>query len=148
MNCVRPGNYFDTIGQAKKIYGRRMEPLCRKWTLTHSELDILLFLYNHPEYDRAVDIVTRRGIAKSHVSLSVGTLETKLLLVREEDPGDRRTVHLRLTQAGQVIAEEGRQLQRRYFDTVFAGITPEELEVWQGICDRVVQNLRDMDPHE
>ena len=73
-----------------------MDPICKKWDLTRNELDVLLFLANNPEFDRAVDIVNNRGLSKSHVSLSISNLERRGVLERIDDPDDRRTVHLRL----------------------------------------------------
>lgn len=134
-------NYFETSQRAIKEYGRMLEPVCRAWSLTRNEVDILLFLRNNPGLDRAADIVSRRGIAKSHVSLSVTTLEEKGLILRREDSSDRRTVHLVLTEQGSAIAAEARSAQKQFFETLHAGITAEELAVWQGIMEKISRNI-------
>lgn len=134
-------NYFDIMGMAKKNYGKALEPLCRKWELTRNELDILLFLYNNPEFDRAADIVSRRGIAKSHVSMSVASLEERGALTRRFDPTDRRQAHLELTEQGQEIAGEARAVQHSYFSGLYQGVTEEELEVWREITQKVCDNI-------
>ena len=36
--------FFETALRAQKSYSRLMEPVCKKWDLTHNELDVLLFL--------------------------------------------------------------------------------------------------------
>lgn len=141
MDFWGTASYFDIVGQAKKSYGKALEPVCRRWELTRGEMDVLLFLHNNPAFDRAVDIVHRRGIAKSHVSLSVSALERRGLLVRTFTPEDRRTAHLRLTSAGTAIAREGRDLQEGYLARVFAGITPEELVLWQRLMEQVRKNV-------
>ena len=41
--------FFETALRAQKSYSRLMEPVCKKWNLTHNELDVLLFLANNPE---------------------------------------------------------------------------------------------------
>lgn len=134
-------NYFDIMGKAKKNYGKALEPLCRKWELTRNELDILLFLYNNPEFDRAADIVSRRGIAKSHVSMSVASLEERGALTRRFDPTDRRQAHLELTEQGQEIAGEARAVQHSYFSGLYQGVTEEELEIWREITQKVCDNI-------
>jgi len=134
-------NYFDIMGMAKKNYGKALEPLCRKWELTRNELDILLFLYNNPEFDRAADIVSRRGIAKSHVSMSVASLEERGALTRRFDPTDRRQAHLELTELGQEIAGEARAVQHSYFSGLYQGVTEEELEIWREITQKVCDNI-------
>lgn len=138
-------NYFDVMTQSQKMYGRQLEPICKKWDLTRNELDVLLFLYNNPQYDRAADIVARRGIAKSHVSLSVAGLEEKALLLRQFSPNDRRTAHLKLTRQGNVIAAEGRQAQKHFFNALYQGITEEEMVLWRKITQKVCENVENFE---
>ena len=142
MDHFTPAAYFDILGQAQKAYGRHLEPVCKAWGLTRNELDILLFLYNNPESDRAADIVSRRGIAKSHVSLSTGTLEEKGLLLRQFSETDRRTAHLKLTKQGQAIAAQGRERQKEFFGMLYEGISGEELAVWKKISQITYENLK------
>ena len=82
MECAKKAgiDYFDILGMAKKGYSKLLAPICEEYGLTRNELDVLLFLHNNPEYDRAVDIVNNRGLSKSHVSLSISGLEEKGLL--------------------------------------------------------------------
>ena len=138
-------NYFDIVSRSQKAYGKRLEPICKKWDLTRNELDVLLFLYNNPEYDRAVDIVSRRGIAKSHVSLSVSNLESRGLLVRCFAPADRRTAHLKLTEQGKRIAGEAREIQQQFFARIYEGVSDEEFEIWRNITQKVCENIENLD---
>lgn len=141
MHPFRISAYFDILSQSQKAYSRHLEPVCKKWDLTRSEVDVLLFLYNNPEFDRAADIVTRRGMTKSHVSMSVASLADRELLERRYSPEDRRTVHLRLLEAGTRIAAEARAAQRQFFDTLYEGVSPEELALWDSIVRRVFENI-------
>ncbi len=137
--------FFETLQRSKKSYGRLLEPVCQKWKLTRNELDVLLFLANNPEYDRAADIVERRGIAKSHVSLAVTRLLQRGLLSRSFAPADRRAAHLKLTEAAAQAVDEGRQAQRSFFEQIFAGLTPEELERWRQTVEKVSKNIEAME---
>lgn len=138
-------DYFDNMLRAKKGYARVLDPICKEWNLTRNELDILLFLHNNPEYDRATDIVVRRGIAKSHVSLSVSSLEARGFVTRHVDGHDRRTVHLRLSETAASIAQAGRDAQVGFFKLLYAGLTQEEVNQWQGIIDKVSKNIAEME---
>ena len=138
-------SYFDILPRAQKGYARMLEPVCRKWDLTRNELDILLFLLNNPGLDRAADIVTRWGIAKSHVSQSVGTLEGKGLLLRVEDSADRRTVRLRLTDLGMPVALEGREAQNRFFDRIHQGLTEEDLALMRKLMQTICSNIANLE---
>ena len=141
MHPVQIASYFDILNQSQKAYGRQMEPVCKKWDLTRSEVDVLLFLYNNPRYDRAADIVTRRGMTKSHVSMSVASLADRGLLERRDSPSDRRTAHLRLLEEGEKIAAEAREAQRQFFAMLYEGVSAEELEMWEKITRKVFENI-------
>lgn len=138
-------DYFDTIASAKKSYSQCLEPVCKAWKLTRNELDVLLFLHNNPGFDRAVDIVSRRGIAKSHVSLSVTGLEEKGLLERRFSRQDRRMVHLELTEQGRTIAAEAREKQVQYFSALYRGVSPEEAELWKNIVLKIRENIKNIE---
>lgn len=137
--------YFDHMLKAHKGYGKHLEPICKQWGLTRNELDVLLFLHNNPGLDRAADIVSRRGIAKSHVSLSVTALEARGLLERRLDPEDRRTVHLHLTEAAIPIAEQGKAVQRAYFSRLFEGLSREEVALWLSLVEKVCKNIDNLE---
>lgn len=145
MQSFSMANYFDIVGQSQKLYARQMEPICKKWDLTRNELDVLLFLYNNPRYDRATDIVSRRGIAKSHVSLSVTNLEAKALLLRQFSQEDRRTAHLKLTEPGKKIAEEARRAQKTFFNVLYTDISEEDMLLWRKITQKVCENIENFD---
>ena len=138
-------NYFDIMGRAQKGYARLLDPICKKYDLTRNELDVLLFLANNPGLDRAADIAGIRQITKSHVSLSVSNLEQRGLLYRVFDPEDRRTAHLKLTEAALPIVREGGRIQQQYFDRIFAGLTDEEFAFWRSILDKVCSNIQSME---
>ena len=138
-------NYVDTMMRARKGYTKMMEPICSQWDLTRNELDVLLFLYNNPGFDRAADVALHRGMAKSHVSLSVNTLESKGLLKRHMDPADRRTIRLALTGDALYIAQQGREAQKVFFTRIYAGITEEEMAVWAAATEKITQNINNLD---
>lgn len=137
-------NYFGSVQLAKREYDKTLDPICKQWSLTRNELDILLFLYNHPHLNRAADLVNYRGMVKSHVSLSVRTLKEKGLLQQNPFPDDRRAVRLELTDNGSRIAAEAKELQHGFFEKLFRGLTPEEMELWLAIIKKVENNIQNL----
>lgn len=133
--------YFDAMGKATKEYSRYLEPVCKRWNLTQNEMAVLLFLFNNPGRDRAADIVECRGIAKSHVSLAVSNLERRKILTRHFEPTDRRTSHLALTEHGKEIAQEGKERQRAFFQALYAGVGPEEMEQLRHFGQKIMTNI-------
>ena len=144
-NLITKFNYFDTMARAQKGYARLLEPICKKCDLTRNELDVLLFLANNPDFDRAVDIVNNRGLAKSHVSMSVTSLENRGLLERIPDPLDRRTVHLKLTEQAKEITDWGCRVQKQFMDYLHQGVTEEQLEMMRMFADRVHENIKNIE---
>ena len=134
-------NFFDAMSRAKKEYTRCLEPVCKDFRLTQNELAVVLFLNNNPGLDRAADIVSCRGIAKSHVSLAVSTLEARNMVSRRFDPSDRRACHLVLTEKGMEIAEAGTARQRQFFDALYAGISSEERAQMRAIIGKIMDNI-------
>ena len=144
QEVLRSGQ-LDTIQMAKKRYAQIQEPVCQRYGITKTEMDVLLFLANNPGLDRAADIVNLRQITKSHVSLSVSNLEQRGLLYRVFDPEDRRTAHLKLTEAALPIVREGNQIQQDFFDRIFAGLSDEEFAFWRTILEKVCSNIQCME---
>ena len=138
-------HYFDISAAAQKYYTKLLDPVCKEWNLTRNELDVILFLHNNPEFDRAADIVSRRGIAKSHVSMSVASLEDKGLLLRRFDENDRRTAHLELTDASRVIADQAKEKQVQFFSLLYQGISGEEFDLWRKIQHKVYKNIENLE---
>ena len=144
-NLIAQFNYFDTMARAQKGYARLLEPICKKWDLTRNELDVMLFLANNPDYDRAVDIVNNRGLSKSHVSLSIANLESRGILRRIPDPVDRRTVHLELTEKAREIVEVGCRVQKQFMDYLHQGVTEEQLQMMMQFAERVHENIKNIE---
>ena len=144
MYHVQISTFFDILSQSQKAYSRQLEPVCKKWNVSRSEMDVLLFLYNNVIYDRAADIVAHRGMTKSHVSMSVDSLERRGFLERQYSASDRRTAHLLLTEAGEQIAREGREAQYRFFEMIHQGIDEEEILVWERITKKIQKNIENV----
>ena len=70
---------------------------------------------------RMVEISDGLGIAKSAVTKTVDRLEQRGLLVRERDPGDRRTVYGALSPAGHEVFAAARPVFVEAVERHFAG---------------------------
>ena len=133
--------FFERSRGLGKLYIRLFAPLLAKYGLTQTEADILMFLANNPEYDTAHDMVEKRHLAKSHISAGVDVLSGRGLRERYRREGNRKTIHLRLTEAAQPVVQEGRRLQRRYGQLLLAGFTRAEKDQLRRLLDRVAYNV-------
>ncbi len=133
---------WDGLSLFKKIYDQSLEPVCKKYQLTRMELDILLFLANNPGYDTAKDIIERRRLTKSHVSMSLKDLERRDLVQKEYYPGNQKTAHLKLSSASIQMVAEGQQAQKKFFQTVFRDFNPEDVSWMEDYFERMRKNMQ------
>ena len=119
-------NYIDFFSSMQELYQRALAPVCREYGLSSMELTILLFLANNPDYDTAAQIVRKRHLSKSHVSISIYSLEQKGLLRKEQRDGNRRSEHLVLCTSSKAMVKAGLEAQRRFLDKLTDGITQEQ----------------------
>ena len=125
----------------RKLYCGLFTSLLESWGLTQLEADILLFLANNPEYDTARDIVEVRHLAKSHVSAGIEALAGRGLLEREKRAGNRKTIHLRLTEAAGPVVAAGQAVQRQYGELLLAGLAEGEREELFRLLERIGENV-------
>ena len=125
----------------RKLYCSLFAPLLERHGLTQLEVDILLFLANNPPYDTARDIVEKRHLAKSHVSVGVDALAGRGLLERQMREGNRKTIHLVLTPAAAPLVAEGREIQAQYGQMLLAGFTGEERSELFRLLEKVGENV-------
>lgn len=124
----------------KKLYAQLCRETMDMYDLTRSELDILLFLYNHPEYDKAKDLVIHRSITKSHVSSGIDRLVEKGLIKSVQDVHDRRVFHLILMEDSKKIIEDGLRIRDKFNEILFSNISEEEKELFKKIIDQIYEN--------
>ena len=128
----------------RRQYGQMLEQVSRPWNLTRAEMEVLMFLVNHPRLDRAADIVELQGLTKSHVSIAVKVLCDRGFLVGEQDEKDRRVIHLKPTEAAAMVIEAGRAAQQTYFKEMFSCFTPEEKQQWMYLQEKLLSNMKNI----
>ena len=62
-------HFWDEHKTITRYYEMKMSGVCEKYNLRQMEYDILMFLYNNPEYNTAADIVRIRKSTKSIVEV-------------------------------------------------------------------------------
>lgn len=135
-------NLWEHHFPTKSLYSVCVEPVCRKHGITRTELDILLFLANNPQYDTAAEIVEIRCLAKSHVSTSIKALEQSGFLKKYYLPDNKKTVHLSICREAQPVIDDGRKAQEHFFQVMFAGLSQEEIQLMQTCFSRIQENIK------
>lgn len=135
-------NIFQHYAANETLYTATIAPVYEKHGLTHTEFTVLMFLANNPSFDTASDIVKYRHVAKSHVSLSVRTLQEKGLLRGAYHAPNRRTVHLTVQPCAAAILREGRKAQQAFGEILFSGFSPEERHQFTAFLKRIDGNIQ------
>lgn len=135
--------FWEQHALARSLYGDCLEDVCKAHGMTRMEMDILLFLANNPRYDTAADMVEIRQLAKSHVSMAVKTLTERGMLTRHYKSGNRKTVHLRLTEKANPIVRDGKKAQEKFVSILYAGFSGEEVQQCRELFCKIRENIRD-----
>ncbi len=135
-------DFLDTIASLKKLYAVSLEPICKQYSLTRMELDILLFLANNPQYDSAKDIIERRRLAKSHVSTSINSLIKKNYLESKYLPDNKKTVHLKLLNSTNEVIEAGQLVQKNFFETILKDLSKNEKQIIIDVFSKILKNTQ------
>ena len=133
-----------SIDISRKIslaYSKGCKPLCRELGLGQTSFDILMFLGNNPAYKTASEIVDIRHIKANLVSIHVDRLVREGYLVRRQVQGDRRKTELLCTEQAQPVIERGRQLQREFFEKLFANTDEEMRRTFSAVMGIIGNNL-------
>lgn len=126
--------------QGLNLYDKVSLPVRDKFGLTFMEFIVIMFLANNREYKKASDIVEVLGIAKSHVSMTILSLEERGLLERTMDPCDKRSSILELKNT-EAIVEEGRKAQNRFIEILLDGLDEKELMDTKKSFEKIEENI-------
>lgn len=135
------GDFLAITNQFQKVYGGKISKIAADYDMTKVEIDVLLFLYNNPQYNTAKEIVEVRHIAKSYVSKAVDLLVKRGYLCVKEDATDRRVVHLTILDDASGVVEQARKVQEDVLKVLLEGITEEELLAFEKIMRKMAENI-------
>ena len=131
-----------------RIYEQFCAPVCRKYCLSQTAFDILIFLANNENFNTARDIFRMRGIKSGIVSVTVENLIRAGYLRRENDPKDRRVQRLVLLPESAAVIEDGRQVQSAFIETLLRDITPGEREIFAEVTGKLIKTIDQLDAGE
>lgn len=132
--------FWDRHKAIMRYYELLTDEVCNKFGLTQMEYDILMFLFNNPQYNTAADIVKVRKSAKSHVSTSLKCLEKKGLIVRKQNKENKKTVEIFLLDTANAVVKEGLCIQRRFRQNLFRGFSEDEIILCKTMFEKICSN--------
>ena len=133
-------NFWDHHKAITCYYELLMSSVCQKYQLRQMEYDILMFLHSNPQHNTAADIVMIRKSTKSHVSVSLKSLERKGLIRRVQNKSNKKRIEITLTDRSAPIIDAGKQVQAQFSKDVLSGLTQEEKDICISIFCRIHDN--------
>lgn len=141
-------HFWDEHKTITRYYEMKVSGVCEKYQLRQLEYDILMFIYNNPEYNTAADIVRIRKSTKSHVSISLKVLEDRGFIERRVDKDNKKHVTINLLQLANEVIEDGKWAQKEFAQDMFEGLSEEEIKVFMNIFQKVYENAERMISNE
>lgn len=141
-------HFWDEHKTITRYYEMKVSDVCEKYQLRQLEYDILMFIYNNPEYNTAADIVRIRKSTKSHVSISLKVLEDRGFIERRVDKDNKKHVTIHLLQLANKVIEDGKWAQKEFAQDMFEGLSEEEIKVFMNVFQKVYENAERMISNE
>ncbi|MCI8639470.1 MAG: MarR family transcriptional regulator [Coprococcus sp.] len=132
---------LENYSAGKELYARICDKVCVTYQMTRAEFHVLMFLANNPECSTATEIVEKRHLSKSHVSLSVRTLQERGFLRGEYRGKNRRTIHLTVCDAAAQAVADGRKAQEEFARKLLDGFSDEEKRQFERLTGRITANI-------
>lgn len=133
-------HFWDQHKTITCYYETLTRSVCDQYGLTQMEYDILMFLYNNPQYNTAADIVRVRKSTKSHVSTSLRLLEEKGFVEKKQSEDNKKHIEITLLDSAQEIVQAGRNVQKEFVKNMFRGLTEEEMVLCKSVFSKICNN--------
>ncbi len=134
-------NIFQHYVVGKNLYTLTVMPICEKYDLTFTEFTVLMFLANNPQLDTAAEIVKYRHLTKSHVSVSLRSLQDRGLVLGEYHEPNRKAIHLKVLDAAGSIISDGQAAQQSFGEALLMGFSADEKRQLQDYMKRIDDNI-------
>lgn len=133
-------HFWDMHKTITCYYEKLTKSVYDQYELTQMEYDILMFLYNNPQYRTAADIVKVRKSTKSHVSTSLKSLEDKGFVEKKQGKDNKKHIEIVLLDSAQKIIQAGLNVQSKFIRNMFEGLTEEETIICKSVFGKICNN--------
>lgn len=127
--------------QYKKLQEAYLSSVLEEYKLTMVDVRVLLFLYEHEQFDTARDIVEMHFLAKSYVSKAVENLIERGFLQKKHQEKDRRYAHLLVQEKALPVIEAVTREKGKMIKRLFTGITNEQQVVMREVAATINHNV-------
>ena len=141
MNDIQMLNLFKN---SYEVYDNLTESLCKKASICHSALNILILISQDNGNVYAKDLVSMLGLKPNMVSLHINNLVNAGYLKREMIAKDRRKIKLVCTTKSKRIVNEAIKIANDLMNKMFDGLNEEEVEIYNRSINVVKENIENL----
>lgn len=110
--------------------------------LSVAQFDLLAQLVKaEPEHLKQSEIAQRLLVTKGNISGMLSRMTEQGTVRRVDDPNDRRSNRIVITNEGRELFEKGASIQQQLVDEMFDGIEPVKIQLLEEVVSQVGENL-------
>lgn len=133
-------NLLICLSKLSKMYRVEVKAEMSDSDFSPNELDLITFLSNN-EMDTSKEIADSLGLSKSLIARSVDSLVAKGYLETRVDEGDRRYIHLILTDKAKPIANRLRNRRKQFIASMTEGVSQEQFAQFEQTLEKMIANV-------
>jgi DNA-binding MarR family transcriptional regulator len=133
-------NLLVSLSKLSKMYRAEVKAEMSDSDFSPNELDLITFLSNN-EMDTSKEIADSLGLSKSLIARSVDSLVAKGYLETKVDEGDRRYIHLVLTDQAKSVADRLRNRRKHFIASMTEGINQEQFAQFEWTLEKMIANV-------
>lgn len=108
-----------------------------EFNLSTVQIMFLLYINKHPENNNSKTLAKTFSVTSGAVTQTIDSLVEKELISRKEDPDDRRTIRLLLTEKAKEKLERFKKIYAKTACTLFANLEMSEIDDLLKIMDKI-----------
>ena len=131
---------FMLVRDVHHLFGHKIHESFKTKGLSNTAHAILIHL-DHHEYLTQVELVDKAHVRPSTISVTLQKMETEGLIIRVACMEDQRCIHVKITELGKSMLEDGKKHVHELELEFTKNIDPEELEITKKILHKLIEKM-------
>ncbi|GHF13521.1 transcriptional regulator [Kordiimonas sediminis] len=129
--------WLKLLGRTNLIEKTLQGHLRDAYQTTLPRFDVLAELYRRPDGVTMGDLSAMLMVSNGNVTGLARRLQEDGLLIRTPKPSDKRTILLRITDAGKSAFEEMATAHEQWVSTIFASLSAQDITTLMALLDKI-----------
>lgn len=135
------------LNKFRKLNEQKLEKIMKKYDLRKIDMDIIICLSTYKDMKTAKDIASMEMFTKGHISQSIKRLKKMGYITDSQDENDMRVHNLKVLPSTKPVIEEICEIKKELEESVFCGITDEELKLLSDTFNKICNNINGIISH-